>query len=235
MDLHGTYGINLGDYVPVFRNASFEYFLSLIGSGSLEGDGLPVPPISGLYYGHVLENASHVGDIIDQPANITIPLTIFLRQGQPTPFDYTLELKGSAVASSTSHDINSPTINPGAISAFFDVDFSHTLKWGGITSVTDANTGEPIDGWTITSASGFDYSQPAPEPSTVMLAALGGLALVALRWRHAGLRPSSPSALPKYPWDKLTCRAAGTWRWERLARGATSIRFLVCETLTDES
>ena len=52
-----------------------------------------------------------------------------------------------------------------------NIDFSHTAAWGGITSVTDEN-GSPIIGWTVTSDTGFDYSQPVPEPSTFVLLAI---------------------------------------------------------------
>jgi hypothetical protein len=47
----------------------------------------------------------------------------------------------------------------GSIGNSYNVNFSQTLAWGGISSVTDADTGQPITGWTITSQSGFDYSQ----------------------------------------------------------------------------
>ena len=55
--------------------------------------------------------------------------------------------------------------------ADFDAEFQHTLRWGGIESVRDATTGEPITDWTITSDSGFDYSKPAdvPEPTSAIL------------------------------------------------------------------
>ena len=50
-------------------------------------------------------------------------------------------------------------------------DASHTLTWGGIISVTNADTGELITDYTLTSASGFDYthpfSGPIPEPGSV--------------------------------------------------------------------
>ena len=54
-------------------------------------------------------------------------------------------------------------------------DFGSTLSWGGITSVRDALTGEPIDDWTITSESGFDYSKPfgVPEPTAGIMLLIG--------------------------------------------------------------
>jgi hypothetical protein len=48
----------------------------------------------------------------------------------------------------------------------FNADFGHTLTWGGITSVTDQATGLPVTGWSITSASGVDYANAVPEPTS---------------------------------------------------------------------
>jgi hypothetical protein len=72
-------------------------------------------------------------------------------------------------------------------SADFRGDFTGSLDWGGITSVVNARTGLPLAGWTVTSMSGFDYSQvfpPVPEPSSMslLLAALAGWAA---RRRHS--------------------------------------------------
>jgi hypothetical protein len=70
----------------------------------------------------------------------------------------------------------------GGATTIFGGDFSGSLHWGGIQSVTDLN-GNPIpDGhWSIRSASGFDYSKPfsVPEPSAFALASLGMLGIVA--------------------------------------------------------
>jgi hypothetical protein len=47
-----------------------------------------------------------------------------------------------------------------------------SFDWGGITSVVNARTGEPITNWTVASRSGFDYSRmfpPVPEPSSLVL------------------------------------------------------------------
>jgi hypothetical protein len=68
--------------------------------------------------------------------------------------------------------------------------FSHTMAWGGITSVIDKNTGQPVTDWTLDSASGFDYSQPfveAPEPSSILLALC---AVSGVTFRRAKLRRS---------------------------------------------
>src|SRR5262249_50875912 len=74
-------------------------------------------------------------------------------------------------------------------------DVSHTLTWGGITRLTDLDTGEGITDWTMTSASGFDYTPAAgsrpragPQPPSLVLlgTGLGGcLGLVLLRRRRS--------------------------------------------------
>lgn len=68
-----------------------------------------------------------------------------------------------------------------------NVDFSHTAGWGGITKVTDGN-GNIITGWTVTSDSGFDYTQPysVPEPSAFALLAIAlpSLLLASRRYRR---------------------------------------------------
>jgi hypothetical protein len=61
--------------------------------------------------------------------------------------------------------------------ALLTANFSSSLKWGGIESVTDLE-GNPIprEDWTITSESGFDYSRPfdeqVPEPASLGLISL---------------------------------------------------------------
>jgi hypothetical protein len=53
-------------------------------------------------------------------------------------------------------------------------DFSHTLKWGGIVSITNNANGQLLEGLRIQSDSGFDYmrsydEQQVPEPSSIAL------------------------------------------------------------------
>lgn len=52
-------------------------------------------------------------------------------------------------------------------------DFSHTLRWGGISAVLDAQ-GNPVTGWTVQSLPGVDLTTPVPELGTwgLMLAGL---------------------------------------------------------------
>ena len=64
-------------------------------------------------------------------------------------------------------------------------DFSHTVEWGGITSVIDETTGLPDPDWSVESASGFDYAHPfeLPEPGSLVLAAIGSIAALAIAGR----------------------------------------------------
>ena len=63
-------------------------------------------------------------------------------------------------------------------------DFEHTINWGGITSITDAN-GVPLTGVSIAAASGVDYSRPIPEPqAALLLAATISMNLAARRNRR---------------------------------------------------
>jgi hypothetical protein len=48
------------------------------------------------------------------------------------------------------------------------VDFGHTLTWGGIDRITDAN-GNELSGVTFTTASNFDFFAPAIAPTVVPL------------------------------------------------------------------
>lgn len=71
---------------------------------------------------------------------------------------------------------------PGLSSSMFD--FAHTLAWGGIGSVIHNDA--PITGYSLTSGSGLDWanpiSDPVPEPTTLALMLLGGVALIC--WRR---------------------------------------------------
>ena len=68
------------------------------------------------------------------------------------------------------------------VSSSASANFGSTATWEGIQSVTLAN-GSPVTGWSVTSTSGFDYSQPfpvltpVPEPRTVVLLCAGIVAL----------------------------------------------------------
>ena len=84
--------------------------------------------------------------------------------GELVFIDWTME----AAAASSVLNRDYETHNTGT--AISIANAAHTLSWGGITSVVYADTGEPIDDWSVTSASGFDYVHAAvPEPATPAL------------------------------------------------------------------
>lgn len=77
-----------------------------------------------------------------------------------------------------------------------DANVDYSVEWAGIDSVVDKN-GNPITGWSVSSASGFDYSRsyasqvtavPEPETYTMMLAGLGLIGAFARRRRAAQRR-----------------------------------------------
>ena len=92
--------------------------------------------------------------------------------GVPKPISFRMRLVGKA-------NVTGPQTGGGPARsgvAAFTADFSHSLSWGGITSVVNLGTGEPITNWSVTSESGFDYSQvfpPVPEPSSIALLSFG--------------------------------------------------------------
>ncbi|MBI2823966.1 MAG: PEP-CTERM sorting domain-containing protein [Planctomycetia bacterium] len=94
-----------------------------------------------------------------------IPVTLVAVNGKDYEFVFEMVVLADAASG----------IGPLAVSG----DFSGSLHWAGIESVTD-EAGNPIpnDEWTLTSASGFDYTKPfqGPEPSSFLLLGMGGLA-----------------------------------------------------------
>jgi hypothetical protein len=96
-----------------------------------------------------------------------------------------LQVSGSASAGGS----HLSTFKGGSAAAGFTADFSHTLEWGGITKVTNLLTGEDVTNWTVTSASGYDYSQlfEVPEPNSWVLLLSGFLGI---RRRRLKSRPT---------------------------------------------
>jgi hypothetical protein len=105
-----------------------------------------------------------------------IPMTLYFTNNVPLPIS--LDVTAYSLAQVSDHDTTTPNRNGG--SAITYLNMGDTFTWGGITSVTDADTGEPISDWTLTSASGTDWATAAtPEPSTLVCAA-SGIALLGL-------------------------------------------------------
>ena len=102
--------------------------------------------------------------------------------GQTVNFSLTLEAIASASGWRAGLPGTAAYLMPVQSSAVSN--FGSTATWQGITSLT-LNDGTPLGNWTLSSASGFDYSQPVPEPGSCLLLA-GGLALLAALRRRPG-------------------------------------------------
>lgn len=119
---------------------------------------------------------------IDQREPTRTPLRIVADEGSVLTLDYLLELM--CTAGST---LGTTATTPLTTAACFDANFTRTVRWGGIQSVTDEVTGELVTDWTITSASGFDYRYAAPEPASLTLLGLASLWIVPRRHRSMPL------------------------------------------------
>ena len=113
--------------------------------------------------------------------------------------DWSLRLPGIAISASFDFGLGLVTL-AGATAdgdmfapSWSTVDFGHTLTWGGIDRITDAD-GNELSGVTFTTASNFDFYAPAiapaiPEPQTwVMMLAGFGLIGALARKRHLAMR-----------------------------------------------
>jgi hypothetical protein len=182
--LHGSFTDSFsGGPVNDYRFGSSQFTVSLTGFGALGGrGGLPsIGPYGASYYAVYFADSTNGINVNDAPP-AAVPVMFQLQNGIPTILGYQIRLTGGASAASGALFGTTAT---GSISNEFNVNFSQTLAWGGISSVTDASTGQPITGWTLTSASGFDYTQSAvPEPSTLTFISLGVLGLARLRRRR---------------------------------------------------
>jgi hypothetical protein len=109
--------------------------------------------------------ATYGGDwnFASRTVNDAITLAVPITYG--TPFTLGIYAYGSAGMRSSSGVPGNSTC---------DLDFSHTLTWGGIQSVILSN-GTPVSGYSLTSGTGIDWANPMPEPATLSLMAAGGL------------------------------------------------------------
>ena len=167
-------------------------------SVTLAGGGNSVRAFTNETYSNFYTNNSQPNPLITQstfpfPSQILITFLIPNNGGLGVDFEADAEV-GANVD-------NEDNANAGI--AIATASFGHTFTWGGITSVVDADTGQPITDWTLTSASGVDWADAAPgpsaapEPSTSSLAALGALALFV--YRRRGRAELNAKALKKDP------------------------------------
>jgi hypothetical protein len=169
-------------------------FVDVAATSSLKitGSGLPAAPAAAAHdsdsstwaFNQDAINSRNTFDIhIDDGMPSEIPITLIFPPGASSlPYIFTLR------ASAGSYVASFDPVHTGKAEA--SVFFGHTFSWGGVTSVTDAVTGQPITDWTLTSDSGFDYANPAPpvpEPSSATLFVIGGVMASAARGRcHLG-------------------------------------------------
>jgi MYXO-CTERM domain-containing protein len=157
------------DQYPDAHSASSSFDLQLSGTGlDYLGEG---------YIAHDADSTTPGQKATVYPLN-SFPATITAEVGAPFTITYTITLTGNAGAFVSGGAIDSmgTPVPPGNVTDFFGEDFSRTVRWGGISSIID-DTGQPITDWSVTSASGLDYSQPAPddlpEPAMLGLVAMG--------------------------------------------------------------
>lgn len=123
-------------------------------------------------YGAPYDNASAT---INDTIHLAIPVTL------GTSFSF--GVYGYALAG-----MRSTSGVPGISMA--DTDFSHTVTWGGVVGIYDAS-GHALSGYSLTSASGVDWTRPlaapVPEPETwaLMLTGLGLLGFAARRQKNS--------------------------------------------------
>jgi hypothetical protein len=117
---------------------------------------------------------------MDRPPPTSIPISFKLTEGVPTHVYWVFDVASGA-------QVVNDDLTPGFGTAHSFFDFTHTANWGGITSVIDADTGEPVTDWTMDSASGFDYVHPfaEPEPASIVLAAFGAIAFAVVARRKS--------------------------------------------------
>jgi len=142
---------------------------------SLDATGLGTAPY-GAYWAYFQEDADdHSYDHNEEPPSV-IPLTTTIQNGTLDSVHFRMTLTGDV------------SIGEDSIGSYH-ADFSHTLRWGGIDSVTDDDTGLPVTDWTLTADSGADYyhAVPVPEPLAAQIVAMAGvLALLRRRSRPRG-------------------------------------------------
>ena len=118
----------------------------------------------------------------DVPTTLTLEVPIVF--GHSVYFQTELSVRTEA-------NVDAPGLSPDDPTYGFPrvggatASFLHTLRWDGISRVTDAQ-GRAVDGFGVASATGIDWrvAAPVPEPSTAALLGLG-VALLAWRQRRA--------------------------------------------------
>lgn len=160
---------NAGSTISFFADGDRPNSVTIIG-------GDPVQAFTNETYNNTFTNQSLPNPLITQ-STFTFPsqivMTFVLANHGSLGVDFEADAGVGAYV-----DNEDPANSGSAVATSF---FGHTFTWGGITNVVDGDTGQPITDWTLRSASGADWAHAAsgpstvPEPSTLGLAALGGL------------------------------------------------------------
>jgi hypothetical protein len=137
----------------------------------------PTAPYANGSYGNV-----QVGPVpgfnFSNPVPGAFRVTLTVSNNTPATMGIQIQLSGNSRS-----DIDLAGQDPG--SGTYSANVTGSLHWGGIESVTD-EFGNPIDDWSVTSDSGFDYSKPfgVPEPASCVLLLSGmlGFARGRRRW-----------------------------------------------------
>lgn len=163
-------------------NAFVDVTARVLGTGLSALDVMAIDPIlrtacGGWTYCNRLYSG-HEGSFSYSNLPSTVQLSIPVLFGYQTSLSYTLDLYAYPGASTSVGGLGT------AADGF--ADYSHTLNWGGITGVYDAN-GNPVLNFTATSTSGFDYltSAVVPLPAAFWLLCSGLLSLFGVARRHA--------------------------------------------------
>jgi hypothetical protein len=164
-----------------------------VGIGvAVHGTGLAIAPLqhppfvplpADNYVGLLVQTTLDGVSPIEQDPPPTIPILLSAVVGDVLDLSYDMEVNAWGNGGAFS----------GSATTSFSANIGHTFAWDGIDSVVDANTGMPLprDDWSVTSASGFDYSQPAPEvpePSSIVLLSAGIIVLLCVVAEQRGAR-----------------------------------------------
>jgi hypothetical protein len=133
---------------------------------------------SGFVAGQQSAWSSPNATVVNNPLPDALAVRIVVNESQIASMRFTAEMTFDA----NSGPVFSQPSRPAAFTTgTFAADFSHTIAWGGITSIVDASSGLPVEGWSMESASGLDYTNAIPEPASLAAVAAAGLALLRRR------------------------------------------------------
>jgi hypothetical protein len=120
-------------------------------------------------------------DHLDYDNPSSIPISFLATPGKTLYVRWTISVYAHALVN------NFDAANGGGGTAGGDADYTHTVNWGGISSVVDVDSGELNTDWSVESASGFDYAHAVaePEPASIVLAAIGAVAFAVVARRKS--------------------------------------------------